>query len=361
MLLKSLLLQNFRNYSQRKFDFSESVTIIVGKNTAGKTNIAEAIYLTTTGKSFRTSNEQEVIAFGHEVGRVQALVEEDEDKIKIEVVLAGPPIALRFTKKFLINGVAKSRKDLHGVLPTVLFTPEELEIITAGPSLRREFLDSVLEQVDREYTNARITYEKALRQRNALLDTAQEVGVRNAKQFEYWDNILIENGNVITQKRQLFLDFINSSEKDIFNCNAVYDKSLISKERLLQYADAEIASGKTLVGPHRDDFFIEMPSPQVEENKLRYIDIRHFGSRGQERLAVLQLKILQIEYILVKLQKKPLLILDDIFSELDESHIQLVLSKIQGQQTVLTTTHREFIPKKLLNEFSMIELEKYYL
>ncbi|SRR5258706_1387706 len=352
MILRSIVLQNFRNYTQQKFDFSENVTIIVGQNTAGKTNIAEALYFIAVGKSFRTSNEEEVIKFGKEVGHIQALVEEDEEKIKIEVILAGPPATLRFTKKFLMNGVTKSRKALQGILPIVLFTPEELEIITAGPSLRREFLDNVLEQVDKEYSASRITYEKALRQRNALLETAQEVGVRNTKQFEYWDSVLIENGNIITKGRQLFLDFINNSKKKIFSCRVVYDHSIISKERLIQYENAELASGRTLVGPHRDDFFVEF------DKESQFRDIRHFGSRGQQRLAILQLKILQIEYILEKLKKKPLLILDDIFSELDERHIKHVLEKVAGQQTIITTTHEEFIPKKLLSEFSMIELEK---
>ncbi|HYK07981.1 MAG TPA: DNA replication and repair protein RecF, partial [Candidatus Eisenbacteria bacterium] len=245
---------------------------------------------------------------------------------------------------------AKSRASLAGLLPTVLFRPEELEIIIDGPSLRREFLNEVLEQVDKEYVRAKNTYERSLRQRNALLRIAQETGRRNTEQFEYWDSLLIESGQLLTAKREAFLDFINTSRHDIFVIQTVYDKSTISKDRLEQYRDAEVGAGVTLVGPHRDDFVVNMKVGKEQR------DIRSFGSRGQQRLAVLQLKLLQIEYIKEHLQQSPLLILDDIFSELDSGHIQLVLEKVQGSQIVLTTTHREFIPATFLKSASLIEL-----
>lgn len=354
MILNALLLSHFRNYSQKKVDFSDSLTVIIGQNTAGKTNLSEAIYLLSTGKSFKTATDIHMIAFGQDIARVQGLLVDDQEKTKVEIVIATPQASGgRFSKKFLLNGVAKSRNALRGLLPTVLFRPEELEIIIDGPSLRREFLDEVLEQADKEYAQAKHVYDRSLRQRNALLRSVQETGRRNVEQFSYWDDLLIENGQLLTQKRQEFLDFINKANHEIFPLQVVYDKSTISQERLAAYQEAEVGAGVTLVGPHRDDFFVLMPVGK--EGK----DIRSFGSRGQQRLAVLQLKMLQIYFLQEKLHITPLLILDDIFSELDSRHIQLVLEKVGKSQIILTTTHKEFVPKDLIIQAHVVELESH--
>jgi len=215
MILKSILLQHFRNYSQRKFDFDEKFTVVVGPNTAGKTNLSEAIHILLTGKSFRTSSDMDMITFSHDIARVQGLLEENGAKTKIEIMLAGPAATgSRFSKKFLVNGVGKSRNQSTLFLPLVLFRPEELDIITDGPALRRAFLDYVLEQIDREYQRSKGAYDRALRQRNALLRLAQESPLRQGyagqagkliEQFEYWDELLIDNGQYLTKKREEFL------------------------------------------------------------------------------------------------------------------------------------------------------------
>jgi DNA replication and repair protein RecF len=243
--------------------------------------------------------------------------------------------------------------DFAGKLLTVLFSPQDLEIIIESPSLRRNFLDEVLEQVDRNYRVASIAYAKSLRQRNALLELAQETGRRNEKQFEYWDNLVIENGNIITQKREEFVNFLNSSAKNIFDIVVEYDKSTISKERLLQYEREEVAAGVTLVGPHRDDLSVLM----FNGGKTAH-DVKFYGSRGQQRLAILQLKMLELLFIEKSLGERPLFLLDDIFSELDEGHIKLILQEIGKQQTIITTTHEEFIPKKLLKSMKVIKFAR---
>ena len=179
----------------------------------------------------------------------------------------------------------------------------------------------------------------------------KETGVRNEKEFAYWDNLLVIQGQKITKKREEFIQYLNSSKKEILAFNIFYDKSIISQERLLQYKDAEVGAGVTLVGPHRDDFIINLKS------KTESHDIKFFGSRGQQRLAVLQLKVLELAYIEEKSGERPVLLLDDIFSELDESHIDLVLEMIGNQQTILTTTHEEFIPRKILKEMVVINLD----
>lgn len=360
MILRSIVLQNFRSYTQAKFDFSEQATVVVGPNTAGKTNLAEAIHMLATGKSAKSPTDISLIHFGKEIGRIKGLViDEKEDKTTLEVVLMSPQYNNgRFGKKYLVNDVPKGRTHFLGILPLVLFRPEELDIIIDGPSVRRNFLNEVLEQVDREYAASIISYERALRQRNALLRRAQETA-SNAlvartlykEQFAYWDALVIEHGHVIHNKRAACISWMNAQVKDVTDFHILYDHSIISAERLQQYQDAEIGAGVTLVGPHRDDFFIEMVQ---EDGKAR--DVKLFGSRGQQRLIVLQLKLLQIAYTMEKLGKKPLLVLDDIFSELDTKHITLVLDKISGLQAIITTTHKEFIPKERLQDYSMIEL-----
>lgn len=349
-MLKSISLQNFRSYKKSEFSFEET-TLVVGPNTSGKSNLIEAIYLLSTGKSFRTDKDVQMLKFSEEVGRVKGVLKDEE----IEVVITNGQVnGGSQYKKFLVNGVSKRRVDFAGHFLAVIFSPQDLEIIVDSPSLRRNFLDEILEQVDRNYRVAAIAYVKALRQRNALLEIAQETGIRNAKQLEYWDNLVIENGNIITAKREEFISFVNSSSKDIFDFVVEYDKSVISKQRLLQYEREEMAAGVTLVGPHRDDFSIQM----FNNSKNTIHDIKSFGSRGQQRLAILQLKALELLFVEKVLGQRPTLILDDIFSELDEDHIVLILEQIGKQQIIMTTTHREFIPKKLLKSMKIVSFEK---
>ena len=348
-MLKSISLQNFRSYEKSEFSF-DNITLIVGPNTTGKTNLIESIFLLSTGKSFRTDKDVQMLKFTKELARVKGKADDEE----LEVLITNGQVNGKSQyKKFLVNGVAKRRVDFAGHLLTVLFSPQDLDIIIDSPGLRRNFLDEVLEQVDRDYRIASISYSKALRQRNALLEQTQETGARNEKQFEYWDNLIIENGQTITAKRQEFIDFANSQEKDMFDFVLTYDKSVISKERLLQYAEAELASGVTLVGPHRDDFIVLMS----KDSKSLH-DVKFFGSRGQQRLAILQLKILELLFVEKVLGKRPVLILDDIFSELDEGHINLIFNEIGKQQTIISTTHKEFIPKKMLKSMKIISFIK---
>ncbi len=352
MTLKSISLQNFRNYQAEEFKFNGETTVIIGPNTSGKTNLIEAIFLLATGKSFRTDKDIQMINFKQDLARVKGMV----DETSLEVMITNGQLGGKTSqfKKFLVNGVAKRRIDFVENFPAVLFSPEDLEIIVDSPSLRRKFLDNVLEQVDREYRVSIVSYTKGLRQRNALLENTKETGIRNEKQFEYWDNLIIEFGEKITKKREEFIEFVNNETKDIFDFVAIYDKSVISKARLLQYKEAEVASAVTLVGPHRDDFSVSM----FNNTRKTTHDIKFYGSRGQQRLAILQLKILELLFIEKKLGQRPVLLLDDIFSELDEGHIKLILEMMGLQQTIITTTHKEFIPSKVLNKMQVVRFIK---
>jgi DNA replication and repair protein RecF len=358
MILKQIFLQNFRSYAKSSFSFDPRLTIIVGPNASGKTNLVEAINMLSSGKSFRTSKEKQIIAFGETVCRVSGIVSDaksEEDETKLEVVISDLTGQL-LQKKYLINAVSKRRTNFAGILPTVLFTPLDLSIVSGQPGEKRRFLDDVLEQADPEYSSALHLYTKALRQRNALLEFVQKSGRRDEERFAYWDNLLIINGQVVTQKRELFISYINQLEKRLFPFILIYDKSLMSKERLLQYKDAEVGAGVTLVGPQRDDVTIQSHHPVSKELE----DVKYFCSRGQQRLVTLELKNAQIMYLKEQLQEQPLLVLDDIFSELDEGHINLVLNLTRDFQTIITTTHKEFLGSDIPKTEAVIELEEHF-
>ncbi|HEX8932350.1 MAG TPA: DNA replication and repair protein RecF, partial [Patescibacteria group bacterium] len=317
MLLKSLSLQNFRSYKQSEFNFNEGRTLIIAQNGIGKTNLIEAIFLLATGKSFRAEKEKQLIQFGKEVCRIVGEIEFHGEAEKLEIVFVdqGTPL---LRKKYQVNGVSKRRADFAGHLTVVLFTPMDLDLVSGQPSNRRRFLDEVLEQVDADYRLAHTLYTKALRQRNALLEKVQETGIRNEKLFTYWDELLIKNGKIITEKREGLINFINGWQKDFFSFSLTYDHSLISQERLLKYKEAEVGAGVTLVGPHRDDIKFEISNLKflITNGEAGELDARYFASRGQQRLIVLELKLAQIAYLEEKNGQEPLLLLDDIFSEL---------------------------------------------
>lgn len=346
MILTSIFLQNFRNYTKSEFSFNPRTTIIIGPNAIGKSNILEAIYLLSTGKSFRTDKDKQLLKFGQNNCRVRGISDDE-----LEVVWVESPTGF-LQKKYLINGVSKRRADFATKMPVVLFTPLDLDLVAGQPGVRRRFLDEVLTQTDIEYHQSLISYTKALRQRNALLEQVQETGSRDEERFSYWDDLLIKNGQNISKKRKNLIDYINGRKKEIFDFDLEYDKSEISKERLLQYKNAEIGSGITLVGPHRDDVMIK------SDNRLSKAkeEVRYFGSRGQQRLVSLELKLSQIALIKEKTDNEPILLLDDVFSELDSTNIAHVLDLMNIYQTIATTTHEEFVGKHDLMNMEMIRL-----
>ncbi|HVF68981.1 MAG TPA: DNA replication and repair protein RecF [Xanthomonadales bacterium] len=361
MVFKKISLQNFRNYTKAEFEFSPSTTIIVGPNAIGKSNLLDAIYLLSTGKSNRTDKDIQLVQFGKEVCRIGGKVSEvlrvskvsdaPEEETDLEVVFAQSPTGF-FQKKYMVNGVSKRRADFQGKMSVVEFSPLDIDIVAGQPGSRRKFLDEVLEQIDIEYRNAHVSYTKAIRQRNALLEQVQKSGIRNEKLFIYWNELVIKNGQIVTAKREEFIEYINNRKKEIFDFTLIYDNSIISEERLLQYKDAEVGAGVTLVGPHRDEVIIKA----VSKISKSLEEVKYFGSRGQQRLVSLELKLSQIAIIDEKMENQPLLLLDDVFSELDSSNIDHVLDLMNIYQTIATTTHKEFIGKDSLGQMQMIDL-----
>ena len=376
MQLQELNLKNFRNYSKRTFIFSQNTTVFVGPNAIGKTNILEAIFLLAIGKSFRAEREGEMVRIGEEVGRVKCICHPDQsaDWRSVEgsfspnsrVIDSSPPEADRNDnindlevivtggfvqgvktpiKKFLVNGVPRRIVDFAGQLKAVLFHPEDLDLVRGSPSGRRRYLDFVLTQTDREYRRSLSAYERAVRQRNRLLERIRD-GFANRQQLYFWDQVLIRDGGYLQKKREELITAINVSDKPFGEFRLLYDHSYISETRLTQYAEEEVAAGVTLVGPHRDDvqFFDDKRS------------LAAYGSRGEQRLLVLWLKLCELRYIKEITGERPLLLLDDIFSELDHPHREEVLKLINLQQTIITSADRHFVPEQYLKDTEMIEL-----
>lgn len=329
-MLASLTLTDFRNFHKKQLKLSETVTVIVGPNATGKTNLLEAIYLLATGKSFRAKIEEEMINYEAEIAKVTGN--------DLEIFLTrgnGYP-----RKKMLVNKVPRRLLDFAGKIKVVLFGPWDMDLVTAAPTLRRHFLDSVLSQTDREYHRALLSYEKGLRQRNRLLLRIREENLSRS-QLLFWDRLLIKNGDYISSQREKLINFINEFGK----CQLEYDKSAISESRLEQYSEEEVAAATTLVGPHRDDFQFE-----YRNSKSEIRNMGTYGSRGEQRMAVLWLKMAELAYIEAATGEKPILLLDDIFSELDHEHREIVNEVCYRQQTVLTTADPHYV-----ENFSKIE------
>jgi len=334
MLLTTLTLSQFRNYSKSTFDL-HTTTIIIGDNAIGKTNILEAIALLSCGKSFRAEQDHDAIQFGQDFAKVSAVVGKPGNETYLDAIFAKS--ARGFSKKFLVNKVPKRQADFVGNLPTTIFTPQDIEMITASPSSRRRYIDAILYQSSKTYRLAHTVYEKALKARNRLLrDIRDEKKSYRKEEFTYWNDLLLEHAEVITTQRQELIEYLNTAHKELFQIFITYDHSKMTVERLEKYHSAELAAGITLIGPQRDDFLL-----LLEKTKH---PISEFCSRGEQRLTVIQLKMLEIQYLEKSLSERPILLLDDIFSELDQKNIERIINLIPYQQTIITTTHEEFIP-----------------
>ena len=303
----------------------------------------------STGKSFRASKESEMINYGQDLASVQGRV--SSESTGLEIILTTGEVQGKKTAKKLykINEVGKRWRDFVGNLKIVLFRPESIDIILGSPSIRRDYLNSVLEQVDWQYRVCALAYYKGLRQRNKLLDKIRE-GEAQKSQLVFWNQLLIKNGGVVTQKREELIEFFNSQFKN--GIEIEYDRSIISEVRLEKYSQAELALGATLVGPHRDDVKLKAQSLKLKVGR----ELALFGSRGEQRMAVLALKLAELEFINEKTSQRPVLLLDDIFSELDKEHRSQIFKIIPKQQTIITATEVDLINKKLRDKIDIEEL-----
>lgn len=350
-MITKVHLEDFRNFRKKALEFSDGITLIVGPNASGKTNILESLFLLSTGKSFKAKIEEEMINYEKDLARIKGklasgmILEAVLTRGLLDIGNDHPERVAR--KKLSINGVGKRLIDFTGNFKVVLFGPWDLDLVTASPSLRRKFFDTVLSQVDREYRRSILSYEKGLRQRNKLLYRIREEGIPRS-QLLFWNQLLIRNGNYITQKREEFIEFINSRPGlNDQKFQLEYDRSVISDGRLAQYAEEEIAAATTLVGPHRDDFVFKIHAGGGYSDSRFKIsrDLSSFGSRGEQRMGVLWLKMAELNFIEEKTSERPTLLLDDIFSELDHEHRDVVMKLASKQQTIITTADEHFVKR----------------
>jgi len=336
MKLNTLSLTDFRLHKHRKIDFATPTTIIVGPNAAGKTAILEAIYLLSSGSSFRAKVIAELIAFASEFARVAAHVSDsDDEETNLQTLLTrgelqGKKVSAR---TFFVNDVKRQRRKLTSYISSVLFRPEDMRLIEGSPGRRRGFLDAVLSQVNQEYERAARAYEQALRRRNKLL-TQVRAGEQPRTSLNYWTQTLLKHGVLLQEARRQFFGHVATVLFPL-TFQAVYVPSIVSPERQSEYVEREIAAGHTLIGPHKDDFRVEL------EIDLDPRDIAAYGSRGQQRLGVLWLKLCERSYLRSQLEVVPLLLLDDIWSELDAHSREIVEKILPEQQSILTTTNMD--------------------
>jgi len=365
MFLNSLLLKNFRSFEKKEISFSPKVTLIVGPNTAGKTNILEAVYLLATGKSFRAGRSEEMIRGQEELAKIEGLVKNGSGTVggekkssseeKLEIMLTRGKVQEKQTPKkiYKINGVEKKRKNFVKNFYCVLFQPQDLNLILGSPSQRRDYLDSVLEQIDWKYRSSLLTYKKGITKRNKLLYLIKK-GKAKKDQLEFWNKLLVKNGSYLLEKREKLIEFYNSflqkqiekaREDDFvnFKIKIIYKKNKISEKRLENNYQKEISLTNTIVGPHRDDIKFSRRTESDVAGKISDekfgSDLALYGSRGEQRMAVLWLKRAELTFIKEKTGQKPVLLLDDIFSELDKDNQDFVYEIIEGDlQAVITGT-----------------------
>lgn len=337
MYVESVELNNFRNFKNLEIDLDSGTNILYGNNAQGKTNLLEAIYISGTTKSHKGSRDKEVIRFGKEESHIRIIVRKKESSYKIDLHLKKNK-----PKGIAINGVPiKKASELLGVVNMVFFSPEDLNMIKNGPSERRKFINMELGQLDKIYLYHLVNYNKALNQRNSLL---KEIPYRNDLKdtLFVWDEQLLKFGIPIINRRKEFVKQLNEIVKEIhFKLSGEKEHLFIDYEpdtdeesfekKLIINRERDYRMKTTTVGPHRDDLIF------LIEN----VDIRKYGSQGQQRTAALSMKLAEIELVRNVIDDTPVLLLDDVLSELDSSRQNDLLDSIHDIQTLLTCTGLE--------------------
>ncbi len=334
MIIKSLELADFRNYESINISFDKGTNILYGDNAQGKTNILEAIYVSATTKSHKGSKDKDIINFNKEEAHIRTYLEKEDVEYRVDMHLRKNK-----SKGIAIDGQKiKKAADLLGLLNVVFFSPEDLAIIKNGPSERRRFADMELCQLDNFYLYNLNHYNKIINQRNKLLkDISFNPGLKET--LNIWDSQLVSFGSKIIERRKLFTEQLCEIIGDIHNKLSGGKEELIVKyepdvfieefeDRMRENQEKDIRYKMTQSGPHRDDFsFI-----------VNGIDIRKFGSQGQQRTAALSLKLSEIELVKKMTKDTPVLLLDDVLSELDSSRQNYLLNSIGEIQTIITCT-----------------------
>ena len=351
MIVKSLKLKNYRNYDLLNIEFDKATNIFYGDNAQGKTNILEAVYLSGMTKSHRGTKDRDLIKFEEDEAHIETIIEKNGIPYQIDMHL----------KKNSPKGIAinkmpiRKASELFGLMNFVFFSPEDLNIIKNGPAERRRFMDLELSQLDKVYLKDLASYNRIVNQRNKLLkDYFYENKSELMDTLEVWDMQLVTYGNKIIERRKQFIKEMNEIICDIHQkltggreviqlsyesgCGAFTMEQALARNR-----ERDIRMKSTSVGPHRDDIcFIAKNVTKSDDGTVcrssEEIDIRKFGSQGQQRTAALSLKLSEIELVKRIIKDTPVLLLDDVLSELDKNRQNYLLDSIHDIQTFITCT-----------------------
>lgn len=338
MYLKSIRLKNFRNYKQLELDFHEKINIITGNNAQGKTNLLESVYIISLGKSFRTNKDSEMILFSEEIASVKGVSYKSGSDVSVEINIG------KEGKTVKIDGIKTSRNaDILENIYIVIFSPEDLKIVKEEPEKRRKFIDREICQIKPVYFKNLARYKKIVLQRNALL---KEKEIKKGL-LDVWNTELIEYGSKIMLQRAEFIQKLNIVSKEIHKnitngkeeLEIFYESNVLccndleeQKKEFLKYVqkniEKDIFRRTTTVGPHKDDLKI----------CVNGIDIRHFGSQGQQRTAALSLKLAELKIIKEETGENAILLLDDVLSELDKERQSFLINSLGNVQLFITTT-----------------------
>ncbi|MBD1379866.1 DNA replication/repair protein RecF [Metabacillus arenae] len=363
MFIKELTLTNYRNYKKLSVDFQNKVNVILGENAQGKTNMMEAIYVLAMAKSHRTSNDKELIQWDEEYAKIEGRVQKANGSIPMQLVLS------KKGKKARVNHIEQKKLSQYiGAMNVIMFAPEDLNLVKGSPQIRRRFIDMEIGQVSPVYIYDLSRYQKIMNQRNQYLKQLMTKKQTDLTMLDVLTAQLIEVATKLVIKR---LEFIKQLQKwaepihsgisrDLENLTIHYLSSVdvsddgdLSKmieayeEKFDKIREREIERGTTLAGPHRDDL-------QFLVNER---DVQTYGSQGQQRTTALSLKLAEIELIHEEIGEYPILLLDDVLSELDDFRQSHLLNTIQGKvQTFVTTTSVEGIDHQTLKEATMFHV-----
>jgi len=350
-MISDVRLQNFRSYGDESFEFDPGVNIVVGPNASGKTNLLEAILVLARGSSYRV-HDQELIAFGKPWARLDSHLSDDSERI-VKLVREPKP-----SKSYDVDGKPLKRLTINYVLPVVLFEPNHLQLLSGAPDQRRNYLDDLLEQTVPGYQTVRQQYARVLRQRNALLKRG---GTSLQTQLFVWNVRLSELAGGIVRARSELVEKLDSQVAELYNqlAHSVTEVRLSYKtqfdaqqyeSRLLHKleVDQELDSlrGFTGSGPHRDDMLVTFDGRAASET----------ASRGETRTAVLALKIMELERLRTARDIAPLLLLDDVFSELDGARRHALTNHLKNYQTFITTTDADVVVQHFTETCHIIPL-----
>jgi len=370
VFLANVSLFDFRNYAELELALERSATVFFGGNAQGKTNLLEAVALSALTRSPRTQQAAELVRFGQPAARVTCGVQSDAGLKELEVrVSISPAAPSRASRRFTVNGIPKRSADMMGSLRVVLFWPDDLQLVKGPGEGRRRFLNTLLSQIDSDHARELTRYGRLLEQRNALLRAIRE-GRQPVEGLDYWTDALAESGAAIMVERQRRLlelqpiaaAFHRELSDDRERLDLRYrpagvrigeaPQELVSEQlkvAMREARDEEIGRGQTAVGPQRDDIEVWLDDHEA----------RLFASQGQQRSAVLSLKLAELHYLAEVTGEQPVLLLDDVMSELDPARRERLLAALQpGPQALITAADLNDLPKSILERATVFQVEQ---